>query len=83
MNKVTVELDSAGIRSFLRSDEMKDLMVDFASNIRQSAGDGYEQDSYVGRNRVNAMVYAGTYQAKRDNLKHNTLLKVMRGIGEV
>lgn len=81
MSDVRVELDTAGVRSLLRSEEMEQVMVEYATNIRQAAGTGYEQDSYKGRNRVNAMVYAGDYKAKRDNLKHNTLLKAMRGAG--
>ncbi len=38
----------------------------------------YGQDMHVGKNRANAMVFAETYQAKRDNMKNNTILKAVR-----
>lgn len=81
MSDVRVELNREGVRSLLRSAEMEGVVVEYASKIQRTAGAGYEQDSYKGRNRVNAMAYAETYQAKRDNLKHNTLLKATRGAG--
>jgi hypothetical protein len=34
---------------------------------------------YYGKNRVNVEVYAETFQAKRDNLKNNSILKAVHG----
>lgn len=71
------KLDSAGVRELMKSAEMQAILTEEASAIQNRAGDGYEQDIYVGKNRANAMVRASTYQAKKDNLKNNTLLKAL------
>lgn len=62
----------------LQSEKMQVVLTEKASGIRNRCGDGYEQDVYVGKNRANAMVYASTYQAKKDNSKNNTILKAVR-----
>lgn len=78
MSNVKIKLNSAGVRSLLKSTEMQGVLTEHATAIRQRTGDGYEQDIHVGQNRANAMVKATTYKAKRDNLKNNTLLKAVR-----
>ena len=75
MSKVKFELDRAGVRELLKSPEAMGICKEYASAIRNRAGDGYEMDTYVGANRVNASVYAATYEARRDNYENNTLLK--------
>lgn len=77
MSSMKFKLDSAGVRELMKSDEMQAILTEEASAIQNRAGDGYEQDIYVGKNRANAMVRASTYQAKKDNLKNNTLLKAL------
>ena len=44
---------------------------DGVSAIRSRCGDGYAADDYTGKNRVNAMVYADTAAARRDNLEND------------
>lgn len=78
MSKNSFKLNRSGVRALLQSDEMQAVLNEKASQIRNRAGVGYQQDSYVGKNRANAMVWADTYQAKRDNMKNNTLLKAVR-----
>lgn len=78
-SNVEIKLNSAGIRQLLRSDEMKKICEEHASNILNRAGDGYELDTYTGQNRVNAMVKAATPRAMRENMKNNTLLKAVKG----
>ena len=75
MSKVKFELNRAGVRELLRSQEMMSVCKSYADGIRNRAGDGYEVDTFVGRNRVNASVYADTYEARKDNYDNNTLLK--------
>jgi hypothetical protein len=62
----------------MQSEEMQSILKDKANNALNSLGEGYKSDTYVGKTRANAMVYADTYQAKRENLKHNTILKAVR-----
>lgn len=75
MSKVKFELNRAGVRELLRSQEAMSVCQEYANNIRNRAGDGYEVDTYVGTNRANASVYAATYEARKDNYENNTLLK--------
>lgn len=78
-NQLKVELNIEGVRSLLKSSEMKSICEEHARAIMNRAGNGYETSSYVGTNRVNASVIAATYQAKRDNMKNNTLIKAVAG----
>lgn len=78
MAKVKFQLNRAGVRELLRSGEMMGICQEYAQGIQNRAGDGYEADTYIGKNRVNAMVYAATQKAKRDNLENNTLLKAVK-----
>ena len=72
------KLNSGGVRELLKSQEMQSVLNEKATGIKNRCGEGYTQDVYVGKNRANAMVKAETYQAKRDNLKNNTILKAVR-----
>ena len=76
--KIRVELNNEGVRELLRSAEMEAICKQQAQAIKDRVGDGYLVTTYTGRNRVNASVYAVTDQAKRDNLKNNTLLKAVK-----
>lgn len=78
MSKMKFKLNRKGVAELMKSEEMKAVLMDHATAIRNRCGDGYEQDIYAGKNRANAMVSAATYQAKSDNLKNNTILKAVR-----
>lgn len=78
MSKFKFELNRSGVRELLQSEEMQSILKGKADNALNSLGEGYKSDSYVGKNRANTMVYADTYQAKRDNLKNNSILKAVR-----
>lgn len=79
MAKVKIELNRDGVRQLLRSQEMQDICKQEAQTIANSCGDGYGVDSYTGKTRCNAMVWADTWEAKRDNLENNTLIKAVGG----
>lgn len=78
MSKMKFKLNSAGVRELLKGAPMQAILSEKAAGIRNRCGDGYEQDAYVGSTRVNAMVWAESFKAKRDNKKNNTLLKAVR-----
>lgn len=78
MSKFKFELNRAGVRVLMQSDEMQGVLKDKADNALNSLGEGYKSDSRVGKNRANAMVYADTYQAKADNMRNNSILKAVR-----
>lgn len=79
MNKVKVVLNRKGVSELLKSQEAMNVCREYAEKIRAKAGAGYEISTYVGKTRVNAMVYADTYEARLDNYKNNTLLKARGG----
>ena len=77
MSDFVFKLNRKGVAELMKSQEMQSVLKEHATTIKNRAGDGYEQDIYVGRNRANAMVKAETFKAKKDNSKNNTLLKAV------
>lgn len=77
MSDFVFKLNRAGVRELLKSQEMQGVLKEHATTIKNRAGDGYEQDIHVGKNRANAMVKAETFKARKDNSKDNTLLKAV------
>ncbi|OFI49526.1 hypothetical protein BG261_02805 [Floricoccus tropicus] len=78
MSKQGFKLNYAGIGQLMKSSGMQSMLEEKASEVQGRAGPGYKKDIYVGKTRANAMVYASTYEAKKDNKKNNTLLKAVR-----
>lgn len=78
MANMKFKLNRSGVASLMKSTAMQGVLEEKATAIRNRAGEGYKQDTFVGKTRANAMVYADKYQAKKDNLKNNTLLKAVR-----
>lgn len=78
MAKMKFKLNRSGVASLMKSNQMQGVLEEKATGVRNRAGEGYKQDIFVGKTRANAMVYADTYQAKKDNMKNNTLLKAVR-----
>ena len=78
MGKMKFKLNGSGVRQLLKSSEMQAVLASKATEIKARAGEGYDQDTYVGKTRANVMVYADSAKAKRDNMNNNTLLKAVR-----
>lgn len=72
------KLDKKGVGQLLKSDEMRAVITQKASDIQSRCGDGYESNVSMGKSRVHGVVIASTTKAKRDNLKNNTILKALR-----
>ena len=77
MSNFVFKLNRKGVAELMKSQEMQGILKEHATTIKDRAGDGYEQDIYVGKNRANAMVKAETFKARKDNSKNNTLLKAV------
>ena len=75
MSKVKIELNSAGIRELLRSEEMQALLGERAEEIAGRCGAGYSSDIYLTGGRAVASAFAESPEASRDNLENNTLLR--------
>lgn len=78
--KIKIELNRDAIRQqLLKSPEIRDICKEHAEAIANRCGDGYETATYTESTRVVAKVYADSFQARHDNLKHNTILKAVKG----
>ena len=77
MSNFVFRLNLKGVAELMKSQEMQDILKEHATTIKDRAGDGYEQDIYIGKNRANAMVKAETFKARKDNSKNNTLSKAV------
>ena len=73
----TLELDYDAIGQILKSDEMVAVLKAHASEVANSAGEGYEPSVYIGKTRANVSVRVSpvTEAAEQDNYENNTLLK--------
>lgn len=79
MSKVKFKRNDKGVGELLKSPEAQALVMDIANKVQQRAGDGYEASVIVGKYRARASVFTATYEAQRDNLENNTLLKALGG----
>ena len=73
------EMNRKGIGQLLKSQDMMGVITEGANQVRGRAGEGYEVETYVGFDRVHAVVFTATDEAKRDNYENNTLLKARGG----
>lgn len=78
MSKFKFVLNRTGVKELMQSEKMQKILNEKATSIKNRCGDGYEQDSYVGKNRAAAIVRAVTKKARIDNSDNNTLLKAVR-----
>lgn len=79
MAEVEIKLNREGVREMLRSQEMKTLCEEHANKALSRLGPGYTVSSMIGKTRVNASIMAESYEAKRDNMQNNSILKALRG----
>lgn len=45
--------------------------------MARAAGDGYEGSTMQGKSRFRGIVYPDTWSARKDNARHNTLVRVL------
>lgn len=79
MAKVDIKLNTEGVRELLRSPEMKGICENYANRAIQRLGEGYVVTSMTGKNRANASIFAESFDAKRENMENNTILKALGG----
>ena len=72
-----VKLSYTGIGQLLRGEEMKNLMTQFGSDRAHRAGDGYNFRVHNTGQRQVVNIFPETYEAYKDNLQNNTLLKIL------
>lgn len=81
MSKCTIkfELNSPGVQEVLKGEGARSVCESYGSNILSSVGGDYEMESHTGQRRNITRIKASTPHAYYSNLKHNTLLKALKG----
>lgn len=79
MSNFRFVLNKEGVRELLQSPEMTNIISGYTDQITATAGEGYEGDVKVGKNRIVGMIKAVSEEAKKDNEEHNTLLQALGG----
>lgn len=75
-----VQVDVHALADLRRSDEVRELLEKKASEAQRTLGEHYSTKSYsfAGRGgRVVAKVYANDYDARKENLESNTIIKAV------
>lgn len=78
MSKFKFKLNRKGVSYLLKGQEMVDVLDSYGKEIQLKAGSGYKSDTYIGKTRANASIKVGDRKSYRDNLKNNTLLKLIK-----
>lgn len=81
MAKQGFELNKAGVRELLKSEEMMAVCQRYAYTAQSQLGEGYTVNYRTGKTRVNAEVVASSAKARLENSQNNTILKALRGGG--
>ena len=76
MANVRVELDRAGVRELLLSGEAQACVDSYAAARMARLSKGYAQESRK-TDRSVATIHAATREARQDNLKNNTLARLV------
>lgn len=79
MSNVKIVLNRVGVRELMQSPEMQEICKKIANNALSRLGSGYEVSSMVGKTRCNSEVSAVSIEARRENMKSNTILKAVSG----
>lgn len=80
MSSIKFVLNRSGVRELLKSAEMNSIIQEYANDAynRLPSIDGYEVERRDTSQRVRYVVFANDWPALADNLKNNTILKVIR-----
>lgn len=77
MAKVRIQLNHSGMRALLRGPEIKADLERRANAIAATAGEGFDVDVHVGRNRARADVATATWGAKYAEAVDRTLTRAI------
>ena len=79
MSKIKFELNRAGVKELLKSEEIQAECREKANAALSRCGEGYAVHDVSYPERNGAAVAATNMRAVNDNKKNNTLLKAVRG----
>lgn len=76
-DRVRIVVNRNGVRDLLRSPEVHNDLRERAEKIARAAGDGFEADSEVGRNRARASVRTTTRKAREAEATQRALTRAI------
>ena len=71
--KVEFVIHKNGVKDFLKSQEVQNMLATKAAAIAARAGDGFTSGVRVGNDRARAYILPETYVARRRQAKHHLL----------
>lgn len=74
---VRVVMNGSGVRDLLRSPGVRADLERRGEAIAQSAGTGYETQTWLGRRRARVTVRTATRQARIDEARHHRLIQAL------
>lgn len=74
---IIVEINKAGVRDLLRSEEIRADLERRAQAIAAAAGDGFEVEVFRGANRYRVSVRTGTEPARRAEATDRSLTRAI------
>lgn len=77
MAEIRIELDHAGLRQLLRSQEVRSDLRRRSDAVAARAGNGVRARVYQGRDRVRAQVWTATQEARKAEAERRTLLTAL------
>lgn len=77
-NNVRIELDHSGIEALLKSSEMQDELSRVAKSRLSGTAGNYDTEVSVLSSRAVARIKPADLKTARSNLKHNTLVKMIK-----
>lgn len=82
MSDIRVELNHEGIREYLHTPELLELLKGYAESAAGQLGEGFAADTYHAPSRNYAAVYPATKEAWVKNLKGNSIIKAVLSVGD-
>ena len=78
MAKKAFKLNTKAFRTeVINAEYMVQMTREVAEFVKDRCGDGYEASAQKGRKRALGMVWAETFEAKKNDSDNNTLLKAI------
>lgn len=77
-----IKWDIRGFEEIRRSDEVMGLVSDLSDDILSRLPRGYTSSGRQGKSRYREIIFADSSYAFRDQLRHNSLQKVLYEMGE-
>lgn len=77
-----IKWDIRGFEEIRRSEEVMNLVGDLSDDILARLPRGYASSGRQGKSRYREIIFADSSYAFRDQLRHNSLQKVLYEMGE-